>query len=128
MDRDANIALFQEAAATTVAAADTAGGGGGSSASNGGGASSKGGVARFLLVATFEGREARAAVPMQRCACGILVLCLLLMMNHLLLFVRLLELAGARQQLLSTPRAPRLPAAGPRRRRWITSNTWCAAH
>lgn len=71
VDRDANIALFQEAAVTATRAAmgaapaaaeaAAAGAGGG-----GGGQDGGGGVRRFLLVATFEGREARASVPMQR--------------------------------------------------------------
>lgn len=60
VDRDANIALFQEAAATRS--------GGTSSSSSTSGGSTGSGVERFLLVATFEGRQARASVPMQRCA------------------------------------------------------------
>lgn len=76
MDRDANIALFQEAAATVTArepagqpkgSSGAAAAAGASSAGDGSATASGGGVDRFLLVATFEGREAKAAVPMQRC-------------------------------------------------------------
>lgn len=72
VDRDANIALFQEAAATAAepaglpkgsAAAATA-----AAAAGSGGAGGHSGVERFLLVATYEGRDAKASVPMQRCA------------------------------------------------------------
>lgn len=80
VDRDANIALFQEAAATAARAAAGSGGSGGNSGNGRSGsgrgqdkrssagsasASGGGGVRRFLLVATFEGRDARASVPMQ---------------------------------------------------------------
>lgn len=74
MDRDANIALFQEASAT-AAAAKPAGLPKGSAAaaaatvaSGTSGAGGHSGMDRFLLVATYEGREAKDSVPMQRCA------------------------------------------------------------
>lgn len=78
VDRDANIALFQEAAAT-AAARQPAGETQGSRAAAAAGAAGTGGstlpasssgVERYLLVATYEGREAKASVPMQRCTGG----------------------------------------------------------
>ncbi|KAL4421265.1 hypothetical protein ABPG75_010556 [Micractinium tetrahymenae] len=71
VDRDANIALFQEAADTTDRAVasgsgSSSGGRGGSGRGGSGSGGAAAGVRRFLLVATFEGREARAHVPLQR--------------------------------------------------------------
>jgi hypothetical protein len=67
VDRDANIALFQEAAsAASTSAAPAACSGGGTRGAHGGGGS--GGPSHFMLVATFEGREAQAEVPLHRCA------------------------------------------------------------
>ncbi|PRW32479.1 NAD-dependent dehydratase [Chlorella sorokiniana] len=69
VDRDANIALFQEAAATAAGQPPGLPKGVGKSAATAAGADGagkRGGVERFMLVATYEGREAKASVPMQR--------------------------------------------------------------
>jgi len=57
IDRDANIALFQDAAA----AADRSDGVAGAGGSSAGG----GGMRRFLLVSTYDGRDAaRHGIPL----------------------------------------------------------------